>query len=332
METAPKYSIIIPIYKAEATLRRCVDSILDQHYPDMELILVNDGSPDRSGDICEDYAARFGCVVCIHKPNGGVSSARNAGLDRASGKYVLFVDSDDYVADRYFSALDAMCAESEYDFVMFSYHITDGKQISSSIFSGFSSFTPEESVSKFCEALYTKTLNPPVTKLYTRQIIESSHLRFPEQLSIGEDKSFNLMYVMHCQSCLISPEPLYFVSTENADSLSRGVRPDLYRQFELLDALTQQTIRNADIPESFRRQFIAAENLIQLRTVYSESKRMHLAKCERRFRRQKIRRMCRELNGRNQSYPAGTFSVLLQIPVRLRLITLIDLMGWKLAR
>ena len=101
-----KYSVIIPVYNAEKTLRRCLDSLLSQPYPDCELILVNDGSSDESGIICKEYAAKHRQVCVVDKENGGVSSARNAGLDRASGKYVVFVDSDDYVADNFFSLLD----------------------------------------------------------------------------------------------------------------------------------------------------------------------------------------------------------------------------------
>lgn len=92
-----EFSIIVPVYKVEAYLERCVDSLLAQTWPDYEIILVDDGSPDGSGAICEEYADRDGRVRVFHKENGGLSSARNYGIDRAKGKYVLFVDSDDYV-------------------------------------------------------------------------------------------------------------------------------------------------------------------------------------------------------------------------------------------
>ena len=93
----PKVSIIVPVYKAEQYLHRCVDSILSQSFTDCELILVDDGSPDKSGEICDEYASRDSRIQVIHKQNGGVSSARNAGLDVAHGEYVWFVDSDDWI-------------------------------------------------------------------------------------------------------------------------------------------------------------------------------------------------------------------------------------------
>ena len=93
----PKLSVIVPIYNVEAYLRRCVDSILAQTFTDYELILVDDGSPDNCGEICEEYAGTDDRIRVIHKENGGLSDARNAGLDVATGAYVGFVDSDDYI-------------------------------------------------------------------------------------------------------------------------------------------------------------------------------------------------------------------------------------------
>ena len=87
-ETTPKISVIVPVYKAEAYLHRCVDSLLAQTFTDFEVLLVDDGSPDRSGEICDEYARKDRRVRVFHKENGGVSSARNMGLDNARGEYV----------------------------------------------------------------------------------------------------------------------------------------------------------------------------------------------------------------------------------------------------
>lgn len=92
-----KISVIVPVYNVEQYLSRCVESILAQSYQNLEIILVNDGSKDASGKICDDYAGKDGRITVIHKENGGLSSARNAGLDMASGEYVAFVDSDDWI-------------------------------------------------------------------------------------------------------------------------------------------------------------------------------------------------------------------------------------------
>ena len=97
----PKISVIIPVYNAESTLRRCVDSVLAQTFTDFECLLIDDGSKDRSGAICDEYAARDSRIRAFHKENGGVSSARNLGLDNATGEWIAFVDSDDWAGEKY---------------------------------------------------------------------------------------------------------------------------------------------------------------------------------------------------------------------------------------
>lgn len=99
---SPTLSIIVPIYKVELYLKECLESILKQPYTDFELILVDDGSPDKCGEICDSYAIKDSRVIVIHKENGGLSSARNAGIDIAKGDYLSFIDSDDFISDDYY--------------------------------------------------------------------------------------------------------------------------------------------------------------------------------------------------------------------------------------
>lgn len=101
----PLISVIVPIYNVEKYLQRAIESIIHQSYSNLEIILVDDGSPDRCGQICEEYAGRDARIKVIHKPNGGLSDARNAGLDCMSGQYVVFVDSDDYIAPYFIEEL-----------------------------------------------------------------------------------------------------------------------------------------------------------------------------------------------------------------------------------
>lgn len=92
-----KISVIVPVYKVEAVLKKCLDSIITQTYENLEIILVDDGSPDSSGEICDEYSKRDSRVKAIHKKNAGVAAARNSGLKVATGEYCIFVDSDDYI-------------------------------------------------------------------------------------------------------------------------------------------------------------------------------------------------------------------------------------------
>lgn len=112
MNQAALISVIVPVYRVEEYLEKCVDSILSQTYSNLELILVDDGSPDRSGEICDAYAKRDCRVRVIHKENGGLSSARNAGLDAARGDFVAFVDSDDWIVPDTYEAM--MAAAEKY--------------------------------------------------------------------------------------------------------------------------------------------------------------------------------------------------------------------------
>ena len=109
--STPAISVIIPVYNAEQYLRRCVDSVLTQSYTDFELLLIDDGSRDQSPAICDEYAAADHRVQVFHKPNGGVSSARNLGLDHARGQWITFIDSDDFISPNYLSAVNRSDAD-----------------------------------------------------------------------------------------------------------------------------------------------------------------------------------------------------------------------------
>ncbi|MCL1675698.1 glycosyltransferase family 2 protein [Elizabethkingia meningoseptica] len=112
----PLISIIVPVYKVEQFIHECVDSIIDQTYNHLEIILVNDGSPDRCGEICEEYAKQDHRIVVIHKENGGLSSARNAGLDICKGEYIAFIDSDDVIHPQFVELLYANIKEADLAF------------------------------------------------------------------------------------------------------------------------------------------------------------------------------------------------------------------------
>ncbi|MGM9658367.1 MAG: glycosyltransferase family 2 protein [Eubacteriales bacterium] len=104
----PSFSVIVPVYKIEAYLYRCVDSILNQSFGDFELILIDDGSPDNSGAICDEYARRNSRVKVIHTQNRGLCTARNTGLQAAKGEYIAFCDSDDFLASSYHEKLESL--------------------------------------------------------------------------------------------------------------------------------------------------------------------------------------------------------------------------------
>jgi Glycosyltransferases involved in cell wall biogenesis len=133
-------SVIVPVYKAEKYINKCIDSILAQTYPNFEIILIEDGSPDNSGKICDEYALKDSRIRAFHKTNGGVSSARNVGLREAKGDLICFIDSDDFVEKDYF---EAIAANANYDLGIYGYELLSTHWKISEIFSA--SFSNKDS-------------------------------------------------------------------------------------------------------------------------------------------------------------------------------------------
>ena len=173
----PLISVVVPVYKVEPYLRRCIDSVLAQDWKDFELILVDDGSPDRCGIICDEYAERDSRVRVIHKQNGGLSDARNAGIDAACGNYLSFVDSDDYIAPTYLSYLYALLKSAENCKVSQANHfiVREGKTALNAPGNGTAIFSQGQA---FEAVLYHDRVDVSAWgKLYKRSVFDS--LRFP---------------------------------------------------------------------------------------------------------------------------------------------------------
>lgn len=198
---APLVSIIVPVFNAEKHLNRCVDSILSQAMTDFELLLIDDGSKDESGRICDEYAAKDARVRAFHKPNGGVSSARNLGLDNAIGKWVTFCDADDVVLPSWLSNfLDNACSSVDYVIQGF---VTDKAMFESEDVE----FTNRRTFSfsfegPMKEGLLMMNNNSMLgyvwCKLYKRSIIEKFNVSFNESYNYQEDLVFNLTYLQYC--------------------------------------------------------------------------------------------------------------------------------------
>lgn len=201
-----KISVIIPVYNAADLLPRAVGSVLMQDFSDMEVILVDDGSTDDSAFVCDELAQSDMRVRVIRKSNGGVSSARNAGLDVAKGEYVMFLDADDAIGE---DALSMMC-QDEADFVLAGFEKSvDGKLTESyKPKNNFKYQGVRELCSFFDDVLpreNTYILNSACFKLFRRSILLEKNIRFVEGLSFAEDKLFVMSFLEHVQSvCTVS--------------------------------------------------------------------------------------------------------------------------------
>lgn len=185
----PKVSIVVPVYNAEKYLHRCIDSVLAQTYSDWELLLIDDGSKDASGSICDEYTTKDGRIRVFHKENGGVSSARNLGLDNAQGEWVTFVDADDYIEENFLKSfegnLDADLVVGNADLVT---NLTGRRRVLKSIPYGYYQDIRGVLSSYLTELI----LRVPWAKFYRTRLI--SDLRFKEGMCLGEDTLFNLCY------------------------------------------------------------------------------------------------------------------------------------------
>lgn len=247
-----KFSLIIPVYNAEKTISRCVDSIINQSFSDYELILVNDGSEDKSLEICECYERKYENIRIINKENGGASSARNAGLDVAKGDYILFVDSDDYVEDNYFSELSG--AEQRNGLTVFTYFVKNDKSF-------FEKNAPDSALADHSDMflkskmlILTRLINVLYAKIFDRQLIEKYHMRFDERMPVAEDFNFCLAYLMKCKTILVKNISVYTYDTSSDHSLVRQKKEGLIDIYPTVFNVAYETIRNSDFTDEQKKE------------------------------------------------------------------------------
>lgn len=204
----PLISIIIPVYNADRCLSRCIKSILSQNLKNFELLLIDDGSTDKSGKICDEYAAKDKRVKVFHKENGGVSSARNLGLDNAKGKWITFIDSDDCIYENIFNLISL----HDEDLLIFNYDIDYNGIIQGgeSIPHYYNSYPIKTILNKY---IYIEILRTPWSKFFKRHLINT--LRFDTRITIGEDSLFVLQYLHKCKSFFIFKQKYYIWSKNN---------------------------------------------------------------------------------------------------------------------
>lgn len=221
----PTISVIVPVYKVEEYLPACIRSILRQTYRDFELILVDDGSPDRCGAICDEFAKLDERIRVIHQKNGGVSGARNSGLDIAQGKYICFIDSDDLIAPNYIETFVSGNDNSDIKIQGLVY-LEDN--------------IPKEKIS-YRSCTYKAFKEPlthnmysygfPFCKLFKNEIIKKHHIRFNTELRFGEDCLFYYEYLSHCKTICEINSNLYFYRRGREDQATDKI----YSPEELLN-------------------------------------------------------------------------------------------------
>lgn len=192
---SPKISIIIPVYNTEKYLSRCVDSVIAQTFLDIEIILVDDGSTDGSGKICDEFAVRDARVHVIHQQNAGVSAARNAGIDAATGEWIGFVDSDDWIDKETYEVAYDIAIDNNIDLVQWRWSSDDN------FFSD----------NKFFDVASDRRLFESSTcvKLFRRSIITENNIYFPKDIPLSEDKFFSFEAYLSAKRCFYLNKEFY---------------------------------------------------------------------------------------------------------------------------
>jgi glycosyltransferase involved in cell wall biosynthesis len=231
-------SIIVPIYNAEFLLENCLGSILNQTYRDIELILINDGSTDQSGLICDEYAKKDTRVKVIHQENSGPSVSRNSGINAAKGYYIQFVDCDDTIdLDMLKILVNAM--DGNTDLAISGYNILNMNQGNVSLQKKVppikGDYQKNEFMKSFGEFFKSDFINPLWNKIYNTELINKFKIRFNEDLYRGEDLLFNLKYIKVCNRINIINDQLYnYITFNNIHSITSSFQDDLFENQQIL--------------------------------------------------------------------------------------------------
>ncbi len=202
-------SVVVSVYNMERYLDRCIESLLNQTYQDFELILVDDGSTDNSPKMCDEWASKNDKISVIHKPNGGLPSARNCGIEHANGEFIIFPDPDDWVAPQYLERLLSLRSEYQADLSIcgrFRGDVIMDKDATLSVMDMEDALEKLMYPSSFCGFAWNK--------LYSMNVIKQNDLRYDEELLMLQDLHFNVRYFQLCSKIVYDPAPLYHYSID----------------------------------------------------------------------------------------------------------------------
>ena len=277
----PKVSVIVPVYRAESFLRRCVESVQSQSFHDWELLLIDDGSPDGSGALCDALAGADARIRVFHKSNGGVSSARNVGLDAAKGQYIAFLDSDDWFLPGFLETLVTLAEQSGADSAGCAHRNVQESGASAPEKGALPAgvYGKDEILCGIVDRLMTdrtglpgEILNGFIWRfLYTRDIIEQHHIRF--EGAYLEDEIFLIEYFFHAERLAMTEEALYGYLLNSASATHRYMKNYMQvytRFFERKEELADRLGLGARCPD-WRESTRWAGLLIAVGNAYAAS-------------------------------------------------------------
>ncbi len=225
-------SVIIPVYKVEPYLNKCVDSVLAQTYPNLEVILINDGSPDGCGDICDAYAGADPRVKVIHQENAGVSSARNAGIDQAGGDLLAFLDSDDWVHERYLEILHELSCRYDADMAVCGFVMAYSEEAELDIGSQEAAFYEDREIVNLLMKGHHLNLVLPAAKIFRKHMFDE--IRYPVG-KVHEDEFVVHLLLHEAKKLVITPKQLYYYRQRAGSFMT--TRHNLNQRMDALEAL-----------------------------------------------------------------------------------------------
>ena len=253
-------SIVIPVYKCEQYLDRCLNSLVNQTYQNIEIILVDDGSPDGSPALCDKWAEKNSKVKVLHKPNGGPSSARNLGIQNAKGNYVCFVDSDDEVSTEYVSKLYDALVQNDADLSICAIKSerADGTFLEEGVAEN-EILTTEKTDETVARIYDLGLLMTPCCKLFKKDKIKDL---YPENMYYGEDEVFNLNYLFNCSKIAIIKDVMYTYYFNNA-SITKRKQEELFKRraesVEVRYNLLKDLVKNEKVAGFYTSKYLIAQ-------------------------------------------------------------------------
>lgn len=236
----PKISIISPVYNAEKYIHKCVDSIIAQTFTDWELILVDDGSPDISGTICDQYTSQDSRIRVIHKQNGGVSAARQTGLDASQGEYVIHADPDDWVEPTMLEELYAKAKAEDADMVICDYYTNSGDRQVLNVQSPTDVSDNEQIIRDLFQQLHGSCWN----KLVRRVCYSKYDIRFPEGINYCEDQ-LTIVRLLSCPLKVTYLNKAFYHYFDNPDSITRNYQRKQYEERQRFADLLEQYLSSS---------------------------------------------------------------------------------------
>lgn len=230
-----KISVIMPVYKVEKFIGKCIDSLLGQTFTEWELIAVDDGSPDSSGKICDEYAEKDSRITVIHKENGGAPSARNAAIPKARGEYLYFMDSDDWAEPNMFEEMYKLARENNAQLVVSGYYIetyfNDTEYYSQEQALPSRIFKNKDEFRDYAYKMFDKNLlYAPWNKLFLREYVVDNEIRFKN--TFWDDFPFNLDVIKDVERVVLTENKYYHFIRARKDSETAKYRPDMYEKRE----------------------------------------------------------------------------------------------------